>query len=377
MQKKERLVVYPYSTEFTPILRYKELLKDYELVGLVSPNGWGINGMDAGCIDGGEILGLMVSNDFYSSINQCETILFTEYDNESLDFQKIVLPKINEAIENRKNIIVTLELSPDLVRVLSENCKKKGVKFSYYRDKQQFDFPEVMLVHIVDIRTPIVFVIGTSESTNKFDIQLALRQRFISEGYKVCSIGSRRYCELFGFHSFPDFMLKNTMSESKKVILFNRYVKSLETEEKPDLIIIGIPGAIMPYNKEFTNKFGILAYEVSMAVHPDAVVLSSSYGEFKKDYFNDLSNSCKYKFGYEIDCFNLSNMLFDTIDTREVKPTSKMVFTTIASKNVSTFISTYEGLEKPVFNIQDKSQAENMAQYIIDKLADYGQVQSL
>jgi peptide maturation system protein (TIGR04066 family) len=128
----------------------------------------------------------------------------------------------------------------------------------------------------LDIDTPVIFVLGTGERTNKFEIQLALRENMMKMGYKASQVGTREYCELLGFHSFPRFMFGNGISEISKIASFNRFIKSLERDECPDVIIIGVPRGIMPFNNRLPNGYGILAYEVSQAVTPDSTVYSDT-----------------------------------------------------------------------------------------------------
>lgn len=125
---------------------------------------------------------------------------------------------------------------------------------------------------------------GVTNKACKFEIQLSIRENLQSKGYKISQIGSRNYCEFLGFHSFPGFMYNRNLSESEKIILFNNYIKRLENDENPDLIVIGIPGGIMKRNDTFTSYFGIFAYEISQAVTPDYVICSTQYQDFKHEY---------------------------------------------------------------------------------------------
>ena len=95
----------------------------------------------------------------------------------------------------------------------------------------------------------MVFVASVIENTNKFDVQLGLRKFLQEEGYKVSQIGTKEYCELFGFHAIPEFMYANQLSEADKIVWFNRICKSIELQEKPDIFIIGVPGATMVFNE--------------------------------------------------------------------------------------------------------------------------------
>lgn len=142
-------------------------------------------------------------------------------------------------------------------------------------------------------------------------MQLALRKRLLDNDYKVSVIGSKPYSSLFGFHSFPFFMNEN-MDNTQKIILFRKYVKYVEMIEQPDLIIIGIPGAIMAINKKHHFDFGVTAYMVSQAVTGDYVIMNMLYGKkYTTEQLEELSRVCKYRLNFEIDSFHLSNAWLD------------------------------------------------------------------
>ncbi|MCS4481257.1 TIGR04066 family peptide maturation system protein [Clostridium botulinum] len=190
-------------------------------------------------------------------------------------------------------------------------CESRKVNFSHCVCEEKYNILNMEAVQLEKIQTPIIFVLGTGDRSGKFEIQLCLRENLMQMGYKVSQVGSRNYCELMDFHSFPQFMYSTEITEEEKVIYFNNFIKDIELNDNSDVIIIGIPGGIMPFNDKYTNGFGILAYEISQAVKPDAAVFTTLYEDYNKEYFESIDNTIKYKFGFEIDCYNLSNIQFD------------------------------------------------------------------
>lgn len=76
MLGKEKVLVYPYDYEFTPVLRHIGLLHGLNVTILVSPGGWGLSGKDAAYSDGGIPLGITVRSDFDESLDECDTVWF-------------------------------------------------------------------------------------------------------------------------------------------------------------------------------------------------------------------------------------------------------------------------------------------------------------
>ena len=222
------------------------------------------------------------------------------------------------------------------------------------------------------IETPVIFILGIGEKTHKFHIQLTLRNYFLESGYKVSQVGSRNYCELFGFHSMPEFMYSYSISESSKIILFNNFIKELDILEKPDVIIIGIPGGIMPLNDVFTNKFGIMAYEISQAVTPDAAVFSIYFNNYQNEHFERLITSIRYRLGIHIDFFNMANIFFDWDRSRETK---RMQYLTVESKLTDTRIKDYIDFHIPIYNILNDENSHKFSISVLNKLLEYGQRQ--
>lgn len=373
MGKNERLLIYPYNVEFTPVLRHRSLLTEYDISCLVSPNGWGFTGKDAGIADSGPDIGISVSADFEKSLDLCDTVMIVE-SHLPFDFDKYIFNKIKVAVRSKKNIICLLNLNKEAIKEIASLCNCEGVYFKYF-DGNQNVLPEEIIIEnesIEEIDTPVILTLGITEKTNKFEIQLALREKIQKAGYKISQIGTRPYCEMMGFHPFPSFMYGNAISDVNKVLMFNRFIKKIEETEEPDIIIIGVPGGIMPFNREFTNKFGLVAFEISQAITPDVVIASLLYEDYKPEGFDTYMNLVKYKLGFEVDFFNIANMQFDWKRANQEHVKS---YTSLDYKFIDEKKTKYTKSKIPVFNILNKDDSDTIAKQTIEKLTGYGNVQ--
>ncbi|MCX7921472.1 MAG: TIGR04066 family peptide maturation system protein [Clostridia bacterium] len=376
MANKENLMVYPFDFQSSPILRHSKLLQAYNITAVITPNGWGMNGKDAGIADGGSNIGITIDRDFEGKLDSCDTVLFTEA-SALLDFNMFIYPKMQKAIEAGKNIICLIDIDRAVVEELQEACDCKGVyfkRFSPSEDLKVYNRQNTQLNMLMDIDVSVIFVLGMSERMQKFEIQVALRENLINAGYSVSQIGTRHYCEIFGFHSFPKFMYSCSIAEADKIIMFNHFLKQIERDENPDVIIVGIPGGIMPLNNKFTNNFGILAYEISNAVTPDASILSTLYDEYRPEHFEELITAIKYKLGVDIDCFNYSNIKFDW-EASNVH--SKMMYLTSESSFIDGKKKNYSTLSTPVYNVLNQADAVALSDFLVDKLAGYAAIECL
>ncbi len=369
---KENVIVYPFDLQSSPLLRHNDMITNYNITEIVSPNGWGLCGKDAGEIDGGSNLGIIVKNDFEQALEHADAVLLADH-YLKLDFDKYILPNIKSAICKKKNVICIKELIRNEIEKINLHSINNKIDFIYLsssNNTKPVNKPLEEKIYQIDV--PIIFVAGTFERTHKFHIQLALRKKLLDYGYKVSQIGSRRYCELFNFHSFPDFMFGTDLNDYEKIIAFNHYVKKIEITEHPDIILIGIPGAIFPYNNDLPCKFGIFAFEVSQAVRPDAVVISCLYEDYNEEFFKMLSNLTRYRFNFDIDCFNIANT---SADIPLSKYTELIEYTTIDSSFVDRKVNDLRELNLPVFNIFNESDSKNMVEHLINKLSDYAKTQ--
>lgn len=366
-------LVYPYNRQFTPFLRYNGISEKFNEIRLVSPAGWGIADNDASRADGGCCLGIKVSSDFQSQLDNCDTVIFCDY-SMTLDFRKIIYPKILESIHKNKDIVCLLPLDPDLEKELRILCNYEHVKFNYYNNNAKSfiaaNSSEENLT-IKAINTPMILVMGVGERTGKFDIQLALRDYYSKRGYKVSQIGTRNYCEWLGFHSFPCFMSDKTMSEMEKVVYLNNYIKSIERKESPDVFIIGVPGGIMPVNDIFVQDFGILAYQYSCAVKPDVCILSLYYDRYEAGVVSELNNLTNYRFGFEIDCLNVANA---KMDLKSSIQNMILNYLTISNENTEEIKKGINSENKPVFNISNGQDAKAICEYTEGLLEKYSEI---
>lgn len=316
----EKLLVYLYGREFAPIIRNRYLFEKYDVIDLISPPGWGMEGRDASLADKGMNMNIVVHSDFDKSIEECDTMLVADYSVKE-NFKEIIYDNIYKALECRKNVICLMELDEAFLADAIKISSEQNVYFKYFGRHPGIDMKTVCVGETGDleeITAPVVFVGGVSENTGKLEIQLSLRSLLTEKGYKVSQIGSRHYCELLGFHAMPGFMYESGLSDPQKIISFNHYVRNICASEHPDIILIGIPGDITLLDSRFPGNFGATAFLISNAVKPDYFILSVFYTEVP-DQLRKIKVIIENKMGFQINCMNISNVQFDLNDSNERK----------------------------------------------------------
>lgn len=191
------LLIYPYSSETSDILRNKSFRERYEVIHLCAFPGSGLERKDAGDVDRGGHIGIMVEEDYDIAIKDITDVLFSDYQNVKVKKEDI-FEKIDKAYNLSKNVIMSKQL-----RKQYSNWKKEDVEEEYpilrwlkAIDKEKveklnglnemFDYKKLVFNEgIVEISTPLVGVVGTAQHTGKFHIQLQMVTELRRIGYKV------------------------------------------------------------------------------------------------------------------------------------------------------------------------------------------------
>ena len=315
-----------------------------------------------------------------------------EIRNHNHKYNKYIIHELSkEVIENTDYIYITEsaeKLSIDMIFSVLKNFVNKKVIVSnkYYCKPDIIDFCEnnhikvtevdelKKFLQIIDVsnlngkklykcNVPIISILGLSPNTQKFELQLYLRQAFLSKGYRVGQIGSRHGCEILGFHSYPNFMTDKNYTEVEKIYLYNNFIKEIELKENPDVIIISSPNAVMPLSDRQHFNFGMDAYEICNAVKSDFVIMATPNGEYNDDFYKEISIVCKYKHNIAIDMFFIS----DYVAISQSLEDEQVAFSKIDTKNNK---SKYFY----VCNSKDIDQSDTLANIVEDTLLDYNSV---
>ena len=352
-----RVLIYPFNEDFEPFIKYGMFMENMEITESLSPRGWGLQD---------KIIAKKIANKHdikEVQWNNIDALLLIDSEVIVLTDQEIIEVILISA-QNGKKIIVNRNLNENMFLNISDLCKKENVELIDKRVKVQGE--ELFDRRLQRIETPVVFVSGMGEKCNKFDVQMFLKTYLNNLDYKVCVVSSRTNAELFGIHSFPEFMLQHNLDESSKIINFNHYIKELEVSEKPEIIIIGVPGGIMPVSEKHSEHFGVLAFEVFNAVKSDALLFCIHNNKYSKEYFDELQKLCQYRFHTNIDAFVISNHAYDGFS---LETEGQIKYLSFTDDEVDNSISEYPE------NVYGKSTYEKLAESLLDTLADYADCQ--
>lgn len=321
----------------------RETIKEYEIVSVVSLKAWGYCGADAGA-KLGIGTGIIVSDDFHKALMEVETVIVAD---------------------------TNISLEYNLVNMYMEKVKSAGKEFLDIRQKvkenqktaSHENFFSNGIPQIRDINKPLVMVVGTGTNTGKFDVQLRVREIFLHGGYKVSQIGSKSYCELWGFHSFPDFM-RGTLSGEEKIVRFNQYVNYIANTEDSDVVIIGVPGGVVPISNKMLDDFGVMNYMVANAVKPDYVILNIGFVDYNQQYIETMVKALEHRLDYDVNSVFLSNFYINWEATDSL---DRLVYMTLPTTVVDG-----EAEKCRCYSLYNKEHIEVFKRNLISTLIGYG-----
>lgn len=360
--KKKKAFLFPYTINNCEIVKHKKLLTCYDIVG-VDTLTLELRGKDISYLYNGKIQGMKIGE----KKSDYEVLLLGDGGRIDEDFDRI-FDYAKFAVQNGKDISILYCLTESQRKKFKALCSENNVRCHMFSGlhipDKLFDNEYEMLS---DISVPIVLVTSVAENTGKFEIQLGLHDYFTRAGYKVSQIGTKNFCELFGFYSFPQFMFEE-ISEVKKIVGFNALCRGLEYQEKPDLFIIGVPGSLLSYNSYFTSKFGIIPFEIGRAIKADSVIMALDNAPYERVGLENINNICNVYYGNEVTAFSISNFRIDV----EKSIFERSIGYVVADKeNVQKNINNImKYTKKDIYNLLEYEQLLKLANYVENDLSD-------
>jgi len=351
----ERLSLFPMNRDLCAVARYASLLQGYELAHLFVPKYLRMGEEDVSRLDGGTPACLRLTDYSKDKLKDCD-VIYMDYDEAmaSIDIYK-------EIILHASEMGVEVIQSRMLMRMM------KDESYSLYTaDETPFVMsPENDILHEVNV--PVVMVLSHGLQTDQLAVELALWQHFTEAGYKVGQIGSHDACRLFGINDIPDFMIEPA-DAYRKTIRFNKYISDLISKEKFEILIIGVPDAIVKHSNRMLQGLGVVPYAICNAVRSDVTIACTHYGNLKKTFFDEVSRYGKYRLGSPIHFFNMANTLVvpDNIMFDDI---TRLTYTVLESDFVLNTLNNIKAEEYYLFNVLDKNSAKEACEAVQNTLS--------
>ena len=243
---------------------------------------------DISCIDKAMEFGVKMLSYTKECLMTCD-VVYIDYDSRLQDIA-IYKQVMSDILDMNKEVI----LSHDLRIKLEIGPVPVSDTASYWDS-------------LINIPVPVIMVYTQGEHTDQLACELGIRKCFSEAGYKLSQVGSTNAGQFFGFHPVPD-LLYTQLEPSEKILSLNYYINNLVSTEKPELLIMGVPNAIMKYDNRILQGMGVLPFIISSAVLGDISVLSINYSDNTKKNYDEINALFKYRFGSPVNFFCMSNV---------------------------------------------------------------------
>lgn len=296
----KKAVVFPINYENREVIQYSSLIENYTILfGII---------LEKSVDDTFPVDKVIKYSDFENGDIDYDTIIFLSFTEEHyIDLYKALIKK---AMESKKEIVISSGLYESFQYLVKDYdktvivTKDKGIE----EIKDIYDKQEMKVLK--NIRTPIISVMGMGDYCNKFSCELELRKFFVSRDYKILQIGSKDFSFLFGFDDLPDFLKQKNYSLEDKAFLFNYLISYYEEKYKPDIIVIGIPGGILPVNNKILNGIGEIPFIIMNSIKVDIGILCIYNNATESHIIEEYTNCCKYRFNTKVENILVSNTAF-------------------------------------------------------------------
>ena len=353
----ETLLVYPFCREVSDFLRCSDMVVNYSSILPVSLDSLAMTGKDAGVSDGGGITGHLVRNDFRTALSEADAVFISTA--PMISDIDIYREQVDLTIKSGKKLFVTETLS----QLLGDSCSTKGIEVLGYEDVK---INPDRFTNLLSLPVPIIFVMGTGENCDKFTLELKLGKFFKSKGYHVLQYGTKPFSRMFGMKTVPRLLFEDRSVKSK-IYDFNRAIYADVKAEKPELVIMGIPGGIIPGNPFRFGDFGECAYVIANAFTPDVSILSTYSQAYTAEFYSHLIATCKYRYNSVVNYVNVANM--DYFVSFEYKTDE---YIRVPTEKLGEVFGDFSAVSSNVryFSSFDESSFSNAAERILMDLTD-------
>lgn len=348
----KRIAVFPYNKDVQTLIENRNMISEYEIVAVISYQE-----------DCKRMKNLNKNSDIYYGTDlekvcdMVDAILLCE------NIQEFELTgyynKINIASNYGKEILINSILYRQIGIEKFTNCK------IHVLDK---DWPvqNYCSSEIFDIDIPIISILGMGENCDKFSLQLEVYKQFKERGYNVMLISSNSLGALLGVNPLPEFLFKEDIALTKKTIYFNHMLYDLVNYKKPEIIILGYPGGVMPVNKFKNNFFSEISIIISNSIESDAGIFSTFFfSRVSNELYTELKEILKVKFNVAVDDFCMAQQQYSI--NREKRQIEYRFFN---DDVYSRQFPDIKDIDYNVFSVLDKERINNIVNNFIGQFEE-------
>ena len=279
------LFIYPYTHEIDFLIKMRDRIREYEILKI-------------GCFP---------EDKNYLERRFPNMEISSSY-KEGIDSSDVFLPNYDipdyMAKELESSKMYALKTKKEIIKIEDDFLENKN--FNGYQMEQ--------------VEIPIIAIVGQGEKCSKLETLLRVQTIIKECGYDVVGISGNTFSRLFSLEKIPSYFLNENVGFSQKVFSFNQYISCLCRKKKPELLLLDIPGGLLPVGDAEYFHFGELALVASEAIQIDMAIFNFYYNVFKMTdkelsrFIREIKRYCmeKYQFPIEFCCICSQYVKTDT-----------------------------------------------------------------
>lgn len=336
----KKIVLFPYHPDLKTLIDQKDALRDVQIIGVLSFEE------DKNLMH--SLNHTLVLNDvsYDQLLHDCDTVILLDNyrDYETKKYYEV----IEDALVLQKEILITplaqsqldlkkyinqfqlLELMPDCWKSTREDNK------------------------IYEIDVPVIGVIGQGKHCGKFENQLLLKEILEAE-YETITVTTNALGVLFGCYTIPSFLYEDRPFE-EKIFRLNQYVRKISKLGNPDVIILGIPEGVLPFERQEYHHFAEYPLIITAAVPIDMAILCTYFmhGLDVENGLKKITEFCHNKFNVTVGAIAMSQTAVE-IPSEEY---ARIIFEYLDKSYLHQYYPDLENINLPIIDLFDRDKAK-------------------
>lgn len=340
--------IFPFTGTALPIVRHFENLQSiYHVSQVISWRCAGLGGKDAACIYNHPVVGVPVV-DIPDALDTSWDMLLVdcseaENPNSSMDSLKF----FQKSLDAGKEITFIVNVyQEDKYSAKLQKIYPNQVEIITANSSISYNFGNIELCNPVAV--PILMVGGLIDRSDTLEIILALKEKFLADGKTASCIVGSNLGLLVGAHSYQHIFDNTCLPEERKILQLNQLAQNIIRAERPDLMLVEAPDAVVKYNSIIPNGFGIRTYMTVQALDPDLFICSVPCDLAFSAFLDSASEGINHKYGFPISAVHASNAM---VDSAELVYERKPMMVHVDMKAVSQLTGSNTKGALPVYDI--------------------------
>ena len=364
-----RAGIFPFSKASFPLYWWLTNQKDkYSSIELIPPIGLGIEGKDISVIDNRMQVGISFAHDLQRALQQIDVLFVPEIDINLKSKLKIIDQLVHETENSMKEIVCLMNLNSRANSMLNNFCNDLGIQLMSFGKNDCEELESTDHQRLYKPHATVIFVGEMVKDLNADEVAIILSNGLMKKGISSVIIGTDSVYEYIPNAVRAEYLASEyRISEKERIRLLNKDIQRLERLNRPDVIIVRVPGIILRFNEFMYSNLGITTYFLSQMLQPDYFILCCPFGEFNSGFYELLSQDFMNRYGMGIDFVHMSNrhlVMYEPNSEQE----SEVPTYLDGSKTISVMNKLRDSCRIPIDNVTIKEGIDNLINNILYKL---------